>query len=149
MTWTETLSTKKQEPSNRIERQNNENINTTQPNITKQTLTQEDKINVELIKKHDWKENYFIIRQETRLEKNWSRNLKDKLLQNIPTDNITELNELNYAGANLASDKIGVPKRNSNRNSKPGEEIRLEKQVKKQQQQAKMLRKKKHGNMLV
>ena len=33
----------------------------------------------------------------------------NKLLPNIPTDNITKLNELIYAGAKLVCDKIGVP----------------------------------------
>ena len=35
-------------------------------------------------------------------------------------DNITEVNELIYAGVKLVSEKIGVPHRNSNRNTKPG-----------------------------
>ena len=33
-------------------------------------------------------------------------------------DNITELNKLIYAGAKLVSDKIGIPLRNLNRNTK-------------------------------
>ena len=45
------LNTKKQEPQNWIETQNNEMQNTTNPNTTEQTLTQEDKIKVKLIKK--------------------------------------------------------------------------------------------------
>ena len=32
----------------------------------------------------------------------------NELLKNIPTDNITELNELIYAGVKLVSDKIGI-----------------------------------------
>ena len=31
----------------------------------------------------------------------------NSLLKNIPTDNITELNDLIYAGAKLVGDKIG------------------------------------------
>ena len=54
-----------------------------------------------------------------------------KLLPNIPTDNVTELNELIYAGTKLVFDKIGVPLRNTDRNIKPGWGIRLEVQVKK------------------
>ena len=34
-------------------------------------------------------------------------------------DNITELNELIYAGATLVSDKIFIPLRSSNTNTKP------------------------------
>ena len=43
----------------------------------------------------------------------------NKLLSNILTDNITELNELIHLGAKLAGDKIGAPLRNANRNIKP------------------------------
>ena len=48
---TETQNTEKPEPPNRIETQNNCNCNTTYPNITQQILTQDDKINVEIIKR--------------------------------------------------------------------------------------------------
>ena len=47
---TETLNTEIQEPFNRIERQNNENRNTTPPNTQEQILTQH-KMNIDLIKK--------------------------------------------------------------------------------------------------
>ena len=40
--------------------------------------------------------------------------IKD-LLTNIPTNNITELNDLIYAGAKLVCWKIGVPQKNTNR----------------------------------
>ena len=48
--WTETL-TEKQGLSTWMGKQNTENQNATNPSITKQMLTQEDKINGELIKK--------------------------------------------------------------------------------------------------
>ena len=67
----------------------------------------------------------------------------NKWTANIPTDNVTVLNEQIYAGAKLASDKIGVPRRNQSRNRKAGGEIKREGQVKKLRQQAKMLRKEK------
>ena len=54
----------------------------------------------------------------------------NKLLTNIPTGNITELNVLIYAGVRLVSDKIVVSRRNSNRNTKPRWEMSLEGQVK-------------------
>ena len=49
-----------------------------------------------------------------------------KLLPNIQTDNISELNELIYSGAKLVCDNIGIHLRNSNRNIKPRWEIRPE-----------------------
>ena len=49
----------------------------------------------------------------------------NKLLPNIPTGNITELNELVYAGVKLVSDKISKHLRNLNKNTKPGYKIRL------------------------
>ena len=57
-----------------------------------------------------------------------------KLLPNILTDNIAELNKLIYAGVKLVCDRIRVLLRKPNRNTKPGWEIRLEGQVKKLQQ---------------
>ena len=52
----------------------------------------------------------------------------------ISAGNITDLNELIYAGAKLVCDEIGIPLRNTNRNTKPGCEIRLEELVHKQRQ---------------
>ena len=43
----------------------------------------------------------------------------NKLFANILTDNITELNELIYAGAKLVYEKIGVSLKNTNEKSKP------------------------------
>ena len=43
---------------------------------------------------------------------------ENKLLPNIPTDNITEQNDLIHARAKLIIDKIDVPLRNPNRNTK-------------------------------
>ena len=63
----------------------------------------------------------------------------NKFLRNISADNITKLNELIYAEAILAYDKIDVLQRNPNRNINPGREIRPEQQGKKLRQQAKML----------
>ena len=55
----------------------------------------------ELIKNHDWKEDYITIPQKLRQEKSQGRNRKGKkLLPNILTDNIIELNELIYAKEN-------------------------------------------------
>ena len=54
----------------------------------------------------------------------------NSLLQNIPTYNIAELNELIYAEAKLTCGKTCFPLRYPNRNTKPGREIRLEGQGK-------------------
>ena len=56
-----------------------------------------------------------------------------------------ELNELIYAGVKLVGEKIGVPRKNTNRNLKPGQDIRLEIQIRDQRQQAKTLREKNAG----
>ena len=69
---------------------------------------------------------------EPRIEKIKIENEKiNKLLPNIPVCNFTELNKLIYAGAKLVCDKIRVPLSNLFRTTKPGWEIRLEWQVRK------------------
>ena len=52
------------------------------------------------------------------------------ILPYIPTNNITKLNELIYAGVKLVREKIGVPSKSTKKQSKPGGEIRLETQIK-------------------
>ena len=54
----------------------------------------------------------------------------DDLLTNIPTNDITELNDLIYAGTKLICEKIGVPLKTADRKSKPGWKLRLESQIK-------------------
>ena len=54
----------------------------------------------------------------------------NKLLPNIPTGNVTELNNVIYRGVKLVCDKIGIAQGNLNRNTKPGKECRLEGLVK-------------------
>ena len=53
------------------------------------------------------------------------------ILPYIPMNNITELNELTYAGAKLVCEIIGVPSKRTKKQSKPWWKIRLEKQIKK------------------
>ena len=67
----------------------------------------------------------------------------NKLFANARTSGITEVNELIYAEAKQICDKIGIPRRNPNRNTKPDSEIRLEGQINKLRQRAKMLSQKK------
>ena len=55
----------------------------------------------------------------------------NQILPYISTDNITELNDLIYAGAKLVCGKIGVPSKSMKKQSKPGWEVRLETQIKK------------------
>ena len=58
----------------------------------------------------------------------------NQLLKYIPNDNITELNELIYAGTKLVDEKIVILLRNPKRNTKLGWERKLEGQIRKLQQ---------------
>ena len=62
------------------------------------------------------------------------------LLTNIPTNVITELNVLIYAGANLVCEKIGGSLKTIERESKPGWETRLESQINRLWLQARILK---------
>ena len=66
---------------------------------------------------------------------------ENELMKYIPTDNITKQNELIYVGAKLVSDEIGIHWMNLIRNTKPWWKIGVERQIKKMQQQTKLLRK--------
>ena len=57
-------------------------------------------------------------------------NKVNQVLTCISTNNISELNELIYAGAKLVCDKIGIPSKIT-KDSKPGLEFRQETQIKK------------------
>ena len=72
----------------------------------------EKKTTLPSLRNHDWK----ILKSETKKI--------NTLLTHISTYNILQLNELIYA--KLVCDKINVPRKNINRNSKHGWEIRLE-----------------------
>ena len=70
--------------------------NTTHVNTTTQTLTQEEKVNVEIMKRimSEKKTTVPSLRnQDWRLVKSGTEKVND-LLTNIPTNNITELNDL-------------------------------------------------------
>ena len=64
----------------------------------------------------------------------------NKLLTNIPSNDITELNDLIYEGEKIVCEKIGVPMKTRERKSKPGWEVRHESQIKRQRQQARILK---------
>ena len=53
------------------------------------------------------------------------------ILPYIPTNNITELNDLIYAGAKLVCENIGIPSKSAKKQQKLGWKIRLESQIKK------------------
>ena len=64
------------------------------------------------------------------------------ILSNISTNDITELNDLIYAGAKLVCENVGFLLKNTKRKSKPRGKIRLETQLRNLRQQVKMLRQK-------
>ena len=67
----------------------------------------------------------------------------NQALTYISTNNITELNELIYAGAELICEKIGIPSKRTKKKSKPGWEIQLETWIKNLRKQAKMIKQRK------
>ena len=131
---------------NKNELLTSENENTTlpnnaQPNNHKETLSQEQKIDLENVQRIMSSEKT-ILPSLRNIE--W-RTLKietekiNQILPYIPTNNITELNELIYAGAKLVCEKIGIPSKSTKKKSKPGWEIRLETQ-KTLRKQARMIK---------
>ena len=107
--------------------------NNTQPNNHKETLSQEQKINLENVQRimNSEKTTLASLRNiEWRTLKIETEKI-NQVLQYTPTNNITELNELIYAGTKLISEKIGIPSKSTKKKSKPGCEIRLETQIKK------------------
>ena len=69
----------------------------------------------------------------------------NQVLTCISTNNITELNELIYAGAKLVCVKIGILSKITKEKSKPGWEFRLETQIKNPTKTAKSDKKKTAG----
>ena len=77
------------------------------------------------------------------------KNEINHMLPYIPLNNITELNELIYAGAKLVCEKIGIPSKRTKKPSRAGWEIRLETQIKNLRKQARIIKKRgteKSGN---
>ena len=101
-------------------------------------LTQEDKLNVVVLQKTmtEKRLHYHPSKTETWKKVKVETEKINKLSKNIPKGDISELKELIYAETKLVSDKIDVPLRNPNRNTKPEWEIRLEAQVNKLRQEA-------------
>ena len=69
----------------------------------------------------------------------------NQIIPYISTNNITELNDLIYAGTKFVCEKIGVPPKSTKKLSKPGWEVRLETQIKNLRKQAKMIKQKDPG----
>ena len=109
-------------------------------------LTQEGRINSESIKENitEKKTTLPSLRNQDWKKVKVENGKVNKLITNIPKCCITELDMLIYSGAKLVSDKIGVLIRNQRKNAKPGWEIRLERQIKKLQLQAKGVRREKY-----
>ena len=127
-TVTETLNTGKPEIPNQTLHNNDRYTANT---LTK-TLTQEEQMNVDMIKR-------IVSEKKTTLpslrNQDWrkvkSETEKVNLLTNILTNDVTGLNDLIYAGAKLVCEKISVPLKTTDRKSKPVWELRLESQKKK------------------
>ena len=64
----------------------------------------------------------------------------NQVLHYISMNNITELNELIYAGRKLVCEKIGIPSKRTKEKSKLGREIRQETQIKNLRKQTKMIK---------
>ena len=125
----------KQPNRNELPTSKNENAtlpNNAQPSNHKETLSQEQKINLENVKRVTNNEKTTLpslINIEWRILK-IETNKINQVLPYISTNNITELNELIYTGAKLVSEKIGIPSKSTKKKSKPGWEIQIETQKK-------------------
>ena len=71
----------------------------------------------------------------------------NQILPYKPTNYITEVNELIYAGAKLVCGKIGIPLKSKKKKSKPEWEIRLETQMKNLRKQARMIKQKRDAEI--
>ena len=129
-----------------------ENGNPTQQNTTPQNnliLTQEQKLILKNLKRILNSEKttlpslrnieWGIVKAET--------NKVNQVLTYIPTNNITDSNELIYAGAKLVCENIGIPSKNSKAKSKPEWEFRLETQMKNLRKQMKEVKQKKNAEI--
>ena len=126
-TGPDTSSINKQKQPNRNEPPTSENgnttpLNNTQPNNPEQTLTREQKVNLENLKRIMNGEKT-TVPSLRNIEWRTVKTETNKINQVLPykaTNNITELNELIYAGAKLVCEKIGIPTKSTKKKSKPG-----------------------------
>ena len=129
----DTPSGVKQKQSNEKEPQTSANENTTLPNNQEETLSQEQKLNLENVKRIMSSEKTILpsLRNIEWKTLKIETNKINHILPYIPTNNITELNELIHAGAKLVRENIGIPSKSTKKQQKPGGEIRLESHIKK------------------
>ena len=71
-----------------------------------------------------------------------------QVLTYLSTNDITELNELIYAGAKFVCEKIGIHSKSTKEKLKPGWEFRLETQIKNLRKQAKIIKQKKDAGII-
>ena len=93
----------------------------------------EKKTTLPLLRNVDWKT---VLVETEKSKKSWTH---------ISMKKISKSNELIYAGAKLVRKKIGDPLKDTNINSKPGWEIRLEMQIINLRQKAKMIKQRKNA----
>ena len=144
----DTPSGVKQKQSSEKEPQISVNENTTLSNDTlsynqEETLPQEQKVNLENLQKimNSEKTSLPSLRNIEWKTLKIETNKINHILPYIPTNNITELNELIYAGAKLVCANIGISSKSPKKEQKPGWEIRLESQIKKKKRkQARMMK---------
>ena len=105
-----TPSINKQKQSNRNESPVSENRNIT-PRTNRENTNTRTKNKLRKFKEHyEWTKDYLAITKKHRIENNQDGNGKiDQVLTYISTKNITELNDIIYAGAKLVCEKIEVP----------------------------------------
>ena len=143
----DTPSGAKQKQSYEKEPQSSANENTTPSNDTisnnqEEKLSQEQKVNLENVKRIMNSEKTILpalrnIEWKTLMIET---NKINHILPYIPTNNITELNELIYARGKLVCENIVIPSKSTKKQQKSGWEIRLESQIKKLRKQARMMK---------
>ena len=109
-----------QKQPNRNEPPTSENGNTTQPNNAqpnnpKETLSQEQKVNPENLKKimNSEKTTLPSLRNIEWVTVKTETNKINQVLYYISTNNITEINGQMYAGAKLVCEKIEIPSKST------------------------------------
>ena len=123
----DTPSGVKQKQSIEKEPQTSANENTTLPNDTQpynqeETLWQEQKVNLENVKRIMSSEKIILpsLRNIEWKTVKIETNRINHILPYIPTNNITELNELIYAGAKLVCENIAIPSTSTKKPQKLG-----------------------------
>ena len=144
-----TLNNNKQKQPLRKEPPTSENENSTQPNTAQpnkpeQTLSQEQKLYLENLKR---------VMNSEKITLPSLRNIEWRIVR-AQTNKVNQvlaylsINELTYAGSKLVCEKIGIPSKSTKEKSKPGWELWLETQIKNLRKQAKMIKPKKDAGII-